>query len=79
MRPAQELSRLVFESPTRHYKAGLAFLSWLNDRQENFMLVNRQDQSRNFDHFVRLTELASAAGVLRDAEVAAERLRMLSP
>ena len=75
MGPAQELSRAVFESPTQHYKAGLAFLSWLNGHQGNRMLVGRLERARDREHYLRLAVLAAEAGVFEDAGVAGERLR----
>lgn len=75
MDPAQRLSRAIFEAPTQHYKAGLAFLSWLNGQQDNAMLVGRTDRARDRDHYLRLAELAAKAGVLGDAETAGVRLR----
>ena len=74
MAPCEALGQAVFEPPTRHYKAGLAFLAWLNGWQDNPMLVNREDFARDREHLLRITRLASAAGCLEDATLAAERL-----
>ena len=74
MAPCEALGQAVFEPPTRHYKAGLAFLAWLNGWQDNLMLVNREDLSRDREHLLRVARLASAAGCLEDAALAAERL-----
>lgn len=79
MLPCEELGRWLFREPTRHYKAGLAFLSWLNGFQDNFMLVNREERARDRDHYLRAARLASDAGVIENAELAADRLtRFLS-
>ena len=75
--PCEELGRWLFREPTRHYKAGLAFLSWLNGLQENFMLVNREERARDVEHYVRAAQLASAAGVIENADLAAGRLEQL--
>ncbi len=77
MEPCEVLSRHLFQSPTRHYKAGLAFLSWLNGLQRNPMLAQHEERARERSHYLEAARLASAAGVLRDAELAAERLGQL--
>lgn len=74
MEPCEALGQVVFEAPTRHYKAGLAFLGWLNGLQSNPMLPNHVEEERTMDHYVRVVEAASGAGALEDAELAAERL-----
>jgi len=78
MRPCEELGRLVFEEPTSHYKAGLAFISWLNGWQDNPMLVNREELARSAEHFWQVAHSAAYAGALIDAETAADRLRWLA-
>jgi hypothetical protein len=75
MAPAEALSRVVFEPPTTYYKSGLAFLSWLNGAQSNPMLVNHEQTMRASSHYVRIADLASKAGAIRDAGIAAERLQ----
>lgn len=70
----EALGQHVFEAPTQHYKAGLAFLAWLNGQQDNFLLVNREDEARDRDHFRRCAALARAAGCVRDEEVFSARL-----
>lgn len=75
MSACETLSRIVFEEPTSSYKAGLAFLAWLNGHQGNRMLVNRLETSRSPEHLLRVAEAAAEAGALTDAAMAAERLR----
>lgn len=75
MTPLEEVGRIAFEDPTRHYKAGLAFLSWLRGRQSEFRLVNGVEHERSLDHYLRLAASAAAAGLFEDAPLAAERLR----
>ena len=70
MQPCETLSRHLFEEPTCHYKAGLAFLSWLNGTQSNRMLVNHEEHARSPEHYARATHLASRAGVLTNAALA---------
>ena len=76
MLPAEKLSRTIFEAPTGNYKAGLAFLSWLNGHQENFMLVNHEERYRDLDHYLRVVKLAIKARVITNASLASERLRI---
>ncbi len=75
MGPCEELSREIFKAPVSHYKCGVAFLAWLNGHQPNAMLVNHEEAARSTDDYVRIAELASAAGAIEDAGAAAERLR----
>jgi dihydrodipicolinate synthase/N-acetylneuraminate lyase len=74
MEPCEALGRHLFSAPVAHYKAGLAFLAWLNGLQSNPMLPNHREQERDREHYLRCAELASAAGVIENAELAAERL-----
>lgn len=74
MQPCEELSRIIFEPPTELYKCGLAFLSWLNGRQSTPGLVNRLEDERDTDHYLRVAAAASDAGVIHDASLAMERL-----
>jgi len=71
---SERLSRVVFEAPTTYYKSGLAFLAWLNGQQDNCMLANHEQRMRDPSYYVRVAELASSAGVLEDAQLAADRL-----
>jgi len=73
MDPCERLSRIIFEPPTRFYKTGLAYLAWLAGRQDNPMLANHEERARPPEHFPRLVRAAAAAGVLPDAQRAAER------
>jgi hypothetical protein len=73
----EELGCCLFEPPTSGYRAGLAFLAWLDGRQSNRLLANHEERARSRDHLWRAAELASRAGVITDAEWAAERLRSL--
>ena len=74
MEPCEALGRAIFEPPVQHYKAGIAFLSWLNGHQENRMLVNHEENSRSTEHYLRIARLASEARVIEDAAGAARRL-----
>lgn len=78
LEPCEALGRKLFEAPTHLYKSGLAHLSWLNGLQQNPMLVNRLERERDLAHLIEVARLASAAGCLEDAPLAAARLRELS-
>jgi hypothetical protein len=71
------LSRHVFRAPTRYYKTGVVFLAWLNGHQDHFVMVGGQQSARSLPHLVQLFELADAAGVLRDPDLAAARMKSL--
>ena len=38
LEPTVPLSREIFKAPTQFYKAGIAFLAWLNDAQSHFIM-----------------------------------------
>lgn len=75
IQPCEKLSRIIFEPPTQHYKAGLAFLSWLSGRQKNTLLVNRVDRWRSAEHLLRVARAAAHCGVFSNASSTAERLK----
>jgi hypothetical protein len=72
--PTLELSRHVFSAPTRFYKTGIAFLAWLNGHQSNFTMIGGLHSGRSAAHLLRAYELAAAAGVIEDHELAASRI-----
>ncbi len=45
MGPTVPLSRLIFEPPTYYYKAGVAFLAWLNGLQPHFAMLGGLQRS----------------------------------
>jgi hypothetical protein len=74
MGPTVPLSRLLFCPPTYHYKAGIAFLAWLNGLQPHFVMLDRMHEQRSARHLAGVFELAAAAGALRDPALAAGRM-----
>ena len=74
MEPTVPLSRLIFEPPTYHYKAGVAFLAWLNGLQPHFVMLDGLERQRPAGHLIRLFELAAAARALIEPELAAMRM-----
>ncbi len=73
--PTVALSREIFRAPTRHYKAGVVFLAWLNGHQRHFSMAGGAQSARGAAHYARVFELADACGALADPELACERLR----
>ncbi|MCC7397649.1 MAG: DUF993 family protein [Planctomycetes bacterium] len=74
MAPCEALGQHVFAAPTQHYKAGLAFLAWLNGQQQDFLLVDGEERERDAEHYRRCAELARAAGCVGDEATFAARL-----
>ena len=75
LNPTVALSREIFRAPTRHYKAGVVFLAWLNGHQDHFSMAAGAQAARGVAHYARLFELADACGVLADPELAVLRMR----
>ncbi|KQV21757.1 hypothetical protein ASE03_15870 [Kitasatospora sp. Root187] len=73
--PTLPLARHLFGAPTYHYKTGIVFLAWLAGHQEHFTMVAGAQSARSVPHLVELFQLADAAGVLPDPELAARRMR----
>lgn len=75
--PTVPLSREIFRAPTRFYKAGIAFLSWLNGHQKAFVMPCGFQASRDITHYAAIFRLADAAGLLADPVLATARMRTL--
>ncbi|MDE2300552.1 MAG: dihydrodipicolinate synthase family protein [Burkholderiales bacterium] len=73
--PTVALSREIFRAPTRHYKAGVVFLAWLNGHQRHFSMAAGLQSARGAVHYARVFELADQCGVLSDPELACGRMR----
>ena len=73
--PTVPLSRHIFRAPTRFYKTGIVFMAYLNGYQTHFTMVGGQESARSTLHLAELFRLADAAGLLRDPELAARRMR----
>jgi hypothetical protein len=69
------LSRHIFAAPTQHYKAGVVFLAYLNGFQSHFRMVRGLESARSVAHLCELFVLADRARVLRDPELATQRMR----
>jgi hypothetical protein len=75
--PTVALSRELFRSPTRHYKAGIVLLAWLNGHQKHFSMAGGLQSARSAVHYAKVFELADASGVLTDPSLAIDRMRKL--
>ena len=73
--PTVPLSRHIFAAPTQHYKTGVVFLAFLNGFQSHFRMVQGLESARSTAHLCELFVLADQAGVLRDPELAIQRMR----
>lgn len=72
--PTVALGREIFRAPTRHYKAGVVFLAWLNGHQRHFSMAGGLQSARDVTHYVRVFELADTCGALTDPELAVVRM-----
>ncbi|MEU6303178.1 dihydrodipicolinate synthase family protein [Streptomyces chartreusis] len=75
--PTVELSRHLFQTPTRFYKTGVVFLAWLAGHQSHFTMVGGLQSARSLPHFARAYELADGLGLFPDPKQAEERMRNL--
>lgn len=72
--PTVPLSREIFRAPTRFYKAGIAFLAWLNGTQTHFVMPGGFQSSRPITHYAEVFRLADRAGLLTDPDLAQSRM-----
>ncbi len=75
--PTVPLSRHIFKAPTRFYKTGVVFMAWLNGHQDHFVMVGGQQSARSLLHLAELFRLADAANLLRDPELASDRMKSM--
>ncbi|MFJ8766912.1 dihydrodipicolinate synthase family protein [Streptomyces clavifer] len=75
--PTVELSRHLFQAPTRYYKTGVVFLAWLAGHQEHFTMVGGLQSARSLPHLAKAYELADRLGLFPDPELAESRMRAL--
>ncbi|MBP8241985.1 MAG: dihydrodipicolinate synthase family protein [Thermoflexales bacterium] len=74
LEPTVALSRHIFQTPTYSYKTGVAFLAWLNGYQARFEMLGGQETARSRQHLAELFILADRAGLLRDPDLAVQRM-----
>ncbi len=77
LEPTVPLSREIFKAPTRFYKAGIAFLSWLNGWQTHFIMPAGFQSSREITHYAEVFRLADQARLLARPDLATQRMRTL--
>ena len=75
--PTVELSRHLFQAPTRFYKTGVVLLAWLAGHQSHFTMVGGLQSARSLPHLSRAYELADGLGLFPDPKLAEERMRTL--
>ncbi|NAZ36243.1 dihydrodipicolinate synthase family protein [Rubellimicrobium sp. CFH 75288] len=75
--PTVPLSREIFRVPTRFYKAGIAFLAWLNGHQDHFVMPGGLQSSRPILHYAEVLRLADRARLIARPDLAEARMRSL--
>src|SRR5262249_60891190 len=75
LRPTLALPRHVFGAPTRFYKTGVVFAAYLNGHQTHFRMVGGLESARSIPHLAEQFVLMDRAGLLRDPDQAADRMR----
>ncbi|WP_341862878.1 dihydrodipicolinate synthase family protein [Gymnodinialimonas sp. 57CJ19] len=75
--PTVPLSREIFKAPTQFYKAGIAFLAWLNGQQSHFIMPGGFQSSREISHFAEVFRLADKARLLSNPDRAQAKMANL--
>ncbi|MWA11239.1 dihydrodipicolinate synthase family protein [Streptomyces sp. BA2] len=75
--PTVELSRHLFQPPTRFYKTGVVFLAWLAGHQTHFTMVGGFQSARSLPHLCHAYELADGLGLFPDPLLAESRMKSL--
>ncbi|MFI7240168.1 dihydrodipicolinate synthase family protein [Streptomyces cyaneofuscatus] len=75
--PTVELSRHLFQPPTRFYKTGVVFLAWLAGHQDHFTMAGGLQSARSLPHLAKAYELADGLGLFPEPDLAAHRMRAL--
>ncbi|MFI9581952.1 dihydrodipicolinate synthase family protein [Streptomyces sp. NPDC052236] len=75
--PTVELSRHLFQPPTRFYKTGVVLLAWLAGHQSHFTMVGGLQSARSLPHLSRAYELADGLGLFPDPALAESRMKSL--
>jgi len=73
--PTVPLARHIFEDPTFYYKTGVVFVAFLNGHQSHFRMVGGLESGRSAVHLAEIFRLADQAGLLRDPDLAVDRMR----
>ncbi|MFJ8074833.1 dihydrodipicolinate synthase family protein [Streptomyces sp. NPDC096176] len=75
--PTVDLSRHLFQRPTRFYKTGVVLLAWLAGHQTHFSMVGGLQSARSLPHLARAYELADGLGLFPDPAEAESRMKSL--
>ncbi|MYR87832.1 DUF993 family protein [Streptomyces sp. SID685] len=75
--PTVELSRHLFQAPTRFYKTGVVLLAWLAGHQSHFSMLGGLQSARSLPHLARAYELAEGLGLFPDPGLAERRMKTL--
>jgi hypothetical protein len=75
LEPTVPLSRHIFKTPTFYYKTGVVFVAFLNGHQDHFRMVGGLESGRSAVHLAEVFRLTDQAGLLRDPELAVDRMR----
>lgn len=75
--PTVELSRHLFQPPTRFYKTGVVFLAWLAGHQSHFTMVGGLQSARSLVHLALAYELADELSLFPDPLLAESRMKNL--
>jgi len=75
LKPTVPVCRHAFGAPTIYYKTGIVFIAYLNGHQDHFRMIGGLESGRSAVHLAELFVLADNAGLLKDAELAIERIR----
>jgi Protein of unknown function (DUF993) len=75
--PTVPLSREIFRAPTRFYKAGIAYLAWLNGMQSHFIMPAGFQSARDITHYANVFRLADQARLLAQPDLAVARMKTL--
>jgi len=75
LQPTVPVARHAFGAPTFYYKTGIVFVAYLNGHQDHFRMIGGLESGRSAVHLAELFVLADTAGLLRDSELAVERVR----
>ncbi len=71
--PTESLSRLLFAAPTQFYKVGVAWLAYLNGKQDHFRMIGGFESGRSLTHLGDLVRAADSVGLFEDPEFTAAR------
>ena len=75
--PTVPLSREIFKKPTQYYKAGIAFLAWLNGIQNHFIMPAGLHSTREIAHYSEVFRLADQARLLVKPDLATRGMTTL--